>query len=372
MTYKFSHSSISTVALCLMLGTAPAWAGGNPATNDNSNGSNTGGGTGALITNTGGTDNTAYGNDALRFNTSGWLNAAFGWDALRANTTGSYNTAAGSGALSSNTYGEGNTAVGDTALAANINGHDNTAVGANALDSNTSGGYNAALGENALIGNTTGIQNTAVGRAALVGNSTGSNNIAVGSGAGGSLTSGSNNIYLGAAPVVTSESNTMRLGQINTQTRAFMAGVFGVPVTGSQVFINSSGQLGVSLSSARYKRDIATMGARSHGLFNLRPVTFRYKQDPQRIRQYGLIAEEVAKVYPEIVTRRADGAIESVQYNELIPMLLNELQRQQRDLSAVKAQSARLQAALAEQTSNWKTRSVRLDEAKYTASLASR
>lgn len=373
MTCEFSRNSMAMAALCLMLGTAPGWAGGNPATNDNSNGSNTGGGTGALISNTAGTDNSAYGNDALRSNTTGFDNAAFGWRALRANNYGDFNTAVGTGALSSNTSGHRNVAVGDGSLGLNTTAQNNTAVGTYALGNNTTGGDNNALGNLALNANTTGTQNTAVGSGALVGIRTSKNNIAVGNGAGGSLTSGDNNIYLGNNPSVASESNTMRLGQLNTQTRAFIAGVAGATVTGPTVHIDTAtGQLGIVTSSARYKRDIAAMGGRSRGLFALRPVTFRYKRDPERIRQYGLIAEEVAKVYPEIVTRKADGQIESVQYEELIPMLLNELQRQQHELNAVKAQSARLQAAVAEQTTVFKTRQVRPEEAKYAASLPNR
>jgi Chaperone of endosialidase len=203
-----------------------------------------------------------------------------------------------------------------------------------ALQLNTSGFLNTAFGERALINNISGSQNTAIGSAALI-NATGSNNIGLGVGAGGlALTSGTNNIYLGGvAPA--NESNTTRLGQI--QTRAFVAGIAGTPVRGSQVLVTSTGQLGILASSARYKRDIESMGARSRRLFELRPVTFRYKRDPQRTRQYGLIAEEVAKIYPELVTRLSDGRAESVQYHELIAMLLNELQRQQRELGELKA-----------------------------------
>jgi hypothetical protein len=115
---------------------------------------------------------------------------------------------------------------------------------------------------------------------------------------------------------------------------------------GGDVVVNSSGQLGVLSSSARYKRDIQPMAERSKGLWQLRPVTFRYKQDPDHQRQYGLIAEEVAEVYPELVVRGDKGAIESVQYRELIPMMLNEMQRQQAALRALKAQNSALEARL--------------------------
>jgi len=154
------------------------------------------------------------------------------------------------------------------------------------------------------------------------------------------------------------------------QTRTFIAGIRATPVTGKQVFINSNGQLGILASSARYKRDIQTMGELSRGLFQLRAVTFRYKHDPNGERQYGLIAEEVAKVYPDLVIKGADGKVESVQYHELIPMLLNEVQHQQQALEAqaqqlaqLKAQNARLQAALMEQNAALAARLERLEAA---------
>jgi hypothetical protein len=177
---------------------------------------------------------------------------------------------------------------------------------------------------------------------ALFSNTTGSRNIAVGAAAGEFLVSGDDNIYLNNLGGSPDESRTMRLGQI--QTRTFIAGLVGI--NGQQVLIDTAtGQLGTLRSSARYKSDIRPMGAHSRGLLQLHPVTFRYTQDPQRERQYGLIAEEVAKVYPELVTRNAAGEIEAVRYHELVPMLLNEVQRQQRQAFSLEAQNAGLQAA---------------------------
>jgi hypothetical protein len=152
----------------------------------------------------------------------------------------------------------------------------------------------------------------------------------------------------------------MRLGQ--HQTRTFIAGITGVPVSGSAVLINAAGKLGIQASAARYKTDIAPLGRRSQRLFQLRPVTFLYKQDPQGERQYGLIAEEVAAVYPELVTRDTQGAVEAVRYQEVIPLLLNELQhqeqqlatqgqkvtRQAQQLAVLEAQNAALMARLAQ------------------------
>src|SRR5262249_38669144 len=168
--------------------------------------------------------------------------------------------------------------------------------------------------------------------------------LALGYNAGYKLSSGSYNIYLGNSAVA-SESNTMRLGSV--QTRTFIAGVYTAPLSSGSpkaVYVNSSGQVGLLASSARYKRDIQDMKDRSQGLYGLRPVTFRYKQDAQGIRQYGLIAEEVAQVYPELVTKRADGKIEGVEYQALIPMLLNEVQHQQQRLERQSQQLAELKA----------------------------
>ena len=150
---------------------------------------------------------------------------------------------------------------------------------------------------------------------------------------GVALTTGNKNIYLGH-PGADSEWRTMRLG--NEQNRTFIAGVNTSAVTGTTVVIDADGLLGIPLSSARYKRDIEAMGARSEGVLKLRPVTFAYKQDGPGVRQYGLIAEEVATVYPEVVTHTAAGEIQAVRYQELIPMLVNEVQRLQREVAELR------------------------------------
>jgi hypothetical protein len=191
---------------------------------------------------------------------------------------------------------------------------------------NTTGANNTGSGTNALRFNTTGANNTASGINALRANTTGSNNTALGNGAGSLLTSGNNNIYLGHAGVAT-ESATLRLGSV--QTRAFIKGVGGVPISGLHVTINAAGQLGVAPSSERYKQDIAPLALQeSEKVHQLNPVTFHYKTEANGPRQYGLIAEEVAQVYPELVTRDAEGVIEGVRYEALTPLLLKELQGQ--------------------------------------------
>ncbi len=160
-------------------------------------------------------------------------------------------------------------------------------------------------------------------------------NIALGSKAGFKLELGDQNIYIGNKGA-TQESNTIRIGK-GVHTRAFLAGVASAPVNGAQVMVASDGQLGVLLSSARYKERIRPMGSQTAKLMKLRPVTFRYKQDAERLLQYGLVAEQVAAVYPELVIRGRDGKVESVRYHELVPMLLNEVQRQRCELESLKA-----------------------------------
>jgi hypothetical protein len=329
----------------------------------------------ALEANSAGSYNTAVGYDALSSNTSGHRNTAVGYFTLLANDKGFENTAIGLNALTYNTWGWANTAVGVRALFSNTTGQYNTATGHEALKYNLTGLYNTANGWGALFSNTTGQKNTAVGEYALF-SSSGNSNIAIGAQAGWYLKSGDNNIYLGN-PGATTESNTMRLGtpydpsDRTGQTSTFIAGITGTVIgTGSTVVINNLGQLGIHPSSARYKRDIEPMGARSHAILKLRPVTFRYKQDVQGERQYGFSAEEVAKVYPELVMRDASGAIESVRYQEVIPMLLNELQYQQRQLAELQAQNARLRAAVQQQQARDAALAARLDRLEEAATRA--
>jgi len=313
-----------------------SFPGCNPTVSD-ANG-NTAGGTGALVNVdetpiTGGRSNTALGDHALTTNTTGESNTGTGTSALRDNVTGSFNTANGAFALQHNTLGELNTATGVNALGANTTGSGNTAIGVAALGINLIGDDNTALGTGALILNDSGIRNTAVGRNALF-NSTGNKNIAIGFNAGATLTSGNNNIYIGNQGAG-DESQTIRIG--TAQKGTFIAGIANASVGNAATVIidTTTGQLGIPLSSARYKQDIETMASRSEGLLKLRPVTFSYKDNTAAAPHYGLIAEEVATVYPELVTRTASGEVQTVKYHELIPMLLNELQRQQRELAEV-------------------------------------
>lgn len=316
-------------------------ASGASALRHNTTGnSNTATGAFSLQSNTSGVLNTAIGTNALFGNTVGNNNTASGFQALFQNTIGSANTAGGSGALGSNTSGDSNTASGASALGQNTTGNNNTASGASALLGNTTGAGNTAGGVNALQGNSTGNNNTALGQGALSAGTTGSNNIGLGALAGSAATTGSDNIEIGNAGGST-DTGIIRIG--NTQTAAFIAGIVGAGVAGSQVLVNPAGQLGVAVSSRRFKDDISDMGGASGVLMKLRPVTFHYKSDRNpggRTLQYGLVAEEVNKVAPGLVARSADGKIETVYYQFLAPMLVNEYQKQQHTIDA---QAARLE-----------------------------
>lgn len=310
---------------------------------------NTAVGAGALSYTTSGNDNTAIGANALYSNTAGSSNTAVGVSALQNNTTATYNTAIGWEALYSNTSGEYNTATGYEALASNTTGTYNSAHGYGALGGNSTGSYNTAEGSFALAESdhgsgsassafgysalpiSTGSNNTAVGYEALDNDGTGGDNIGIGYEAGYNITSGTYNIDIGSIGS-SSDSGTIRIGTPGTQTSFFAAGIDGVTVSsGVEVFINSSGQLGTVNSSLRFKEDVHDMGDASSAILRLRPVTYRYKQpyaDGSKPIDYGLIAEEVAEVYPDLVVRGTDGQIQTVQYQKLTPMLLNELQKQ--------------------------------------------
>jgi Chaperone of endosialidase len=189
-----------------------------------------------------------------------------------------------------------------------------------------------ASGFDVLYNNTTGSGNTASGVAALYFNTTGNFNVALGNSAGENITAGSYNIDIGfSASGTGDESNTIRIGTNGKQKKTFIAGISGTTVSGADVVVSSDGQLGIVTSSARYKRDIHDMGGASAGLMKLRPVSFRYKSDPSGTLQYGLVAEEVARVYPELVVRGSDGKLQSVRYLELTALLLNELQKQAKE-----------------------------------------
>ncbi len=300
---------------------------GRDALTSNTTGSrNTASGVNALFSNTEGSSNTANGFEALSSNTTSGRNTASGWQALRSNTTGDGNTATGANSLQDNIEGISNTATGASALPNNTEGDRNTATGSGALFENTTGSDNTASGGSALRSNTTGSHNTASGASALRENTTGSFNIAIGFGAGRDNETGDNNIHIGNNGL--DESNTIRVGSA-AHFRAFIAGVQLVPA-----------------SSKRFKQDIHEMGGASSDLMSLRPGTFRYKKDydagDPRL-QYGLIAEEVAEVYPELVVNDGTGQPRTVEYQKLNVMLLNELQKQSEQIRALTERLVRLE-----------------------------
>ncbi len=296
-------------------------------------------GTGAS---TAGSQNTAIGFNALQVNSTGNGNTATGSDVLSSNISGANNVGVGAYSMLFNASGSANTALGSQALLNNLIGGDNTAIGFSALWSNVVGTSNTAAGVNSLMGNTTGSYNAALGQGALSANTDGSWNIALGYNADSQASNGNYNIEIGNQGT-SADSGTIRIGSSGNQTSTFIAGINGVSIaSGSAVLINSNGQLGVSQSSERYKEDIHDMDSASDALMQLRPITFRYKRATEngaKPLQYGLVAEEVAKIFPELVVYDKNGQVESVQYQELPALLLNELQKQRQ---AIERQNARI------------------------------
>jgi hypothetical protein len=328
---------------------------------------NTANGFQALFSNTAGTANTASGHNALTRNTTGIQNTGIGGGVLASNTTGSNNTANGSDALTSNTTGIYNTAVGFFSLRTNAIGTLNTGVGAGALLVNTANA-NTAIGAAALLVNTAGQQNTAIGTSALGSNTTGNSNVALGQLAGVNSTTGSNNVYIGTGMSgVAGESNA-----------CYIASIFGqTSVNGIPVLINSDNKLGTTTSSRRFKDDIRPMNKASEAILALKPVTFHYKKeiDPSGISQFGLVAEDVEKVDPDLVVRDKEGKSYSVRYDQVNAMLLNEFLKEHRkaqeqeaaitqlkkDLDATVAQ---LTARLDEQASQMQKMNAQLEASK--------
>src|SRR5882762_10131857 len=259
-------------------------------------------------------------------------NTAEGTNALQSLTTGTNNTAIGRAALRANTQGTSNTAVGAAVLDANVTGNNNTATGFEALTRNRTGSDNTANGDGALAFSTQGSRNTAMGSGALGSLTSGNGNIAIGRSAGFSLTTGSNNIYIGNNGVA-GEISTIRIGD-SGNARTFIAGISGVGVTGMPVYVNAGGQLGLATSSQRFKDEIKPMDQASEAILGLKPVSFCYKKDidPAGTRQFGLVAEEVDKVNPDLVMRDKEGKPFTVRYDAVNAMLLNEFLKAHRKI----------------------------------------
>lgn len=303
--------------------------------------------------------NTAEGQKALFSLTSGVGNTAAGWYSLFSNTDGSFNTAVGAGTLLFNVgdqnTGDGvnNTAIGAAALLFNTAGSLNTAVGAQALSSSNTGSANTAMGEEALTFNTTGSSNTATGSAALFINRDGSSNTATGRAALLNNSSGNNNTAIGqnalyystgnsntalgdsAGNSVTTANNVIAIGTggANVSDSCYIGKIYGAtvePTSALSVMIDSNGKLGTTASSKRFKEEIQPMDKASETILALRPVTFRYKNYKNSPLQFGLIAEEVADVNPDLVARDKNGEIYTVRYDQINAMLLNEFLKQHR------------------------------------------
>ena len=277
---------------------------------------------------------------------STYQNTAVGDSALIRNTTGANNTAIGFNVLEFNTTGGGNTATGFNALGLNTFGNSNTANGHYALYSNTTGDTNTATGLDTLLNSTTGNGNTATGFNALSNNTTGNNNIALGAQAGTNLTTGSSNIDIGNNGVA-GDSRTIRIGKHGLQTATYIAAISGATVpTGVAVIIDTTGHLGTTTSSARYKEAIKPMDKASEAILALKPVTFRYKHDldPDGVPQFGLVAEQVEKVNPDLVARDEQGKPYTVRYDAVNAMLLNEFLKEHRKVDQLEKQVAALTA----------------------------
>ena len=345
----------------------------------------------ALASNTTGQNNTADGSFALNKNTTGDNNTANGFRVLDNSVNGSFNTASGVIALHSNIDGSFNVANGVQALVLNTSGSANTANGYQALFNNTTANFNTADGYLALLNNTgpantamgaaalqnnhTGPNNTAIGQQSLFNNSSGGYNIAVGEFAGANLTTGDRNIDIGNMGVA-GESLTIRIGgaiaPFPAQGRTFIAGIHNVPVVGDPVVIDSFGQLGRDVSSRRFKNEIKPMDKASEAILALQPVIYRYKHelDPNGVRQFGLVAEDVEKVNPDLITRDAQGKAYSVRHEAVNAMLLNEflkehkkVEEQGRTISELKKTVELLTARAREQQAQIEAVSRRVERA---------
>jgi hypothetical protein len=344
---------------------------------------NTATGAGALLSNTTGSSNTANGAFALFSNTTGTSNTATGFGALFNNTTGEENTAFGTSALFNNTTGGVNTAIGFTALETNTTGYDNTAIGPSALVSNTEGYSNTATGFEALFSNTLGDHNTAVGSEALAHNNIGFDNTAVGinalfvwtgAGLGGfntaiganalaNSTIGTGNVALGsgAGNNVTTASNVIAIGTSgnNVSNSCYIGNIFNATSSGGiAVFINSNGRLGTATSSRRFKEDIKPMERASEALFAFKPVTFHYKKEIDSVgtSQFGLVAEEVEKVNPDLVVYDKEGKPHSVRYDQVNAMLLNEFLKEHKIVQELQATVQKQEAIIAQQQKSFQSK----------------
>jgi len=332
--------TICTTILLACFGFLPGAQPVVPAPDGGYPGGNTAEGQNALFSLANGVHNTAIGYLCLRNTTTGSYNTALGSGTLLANTADG-NTATGVFALISNTIGGLNTANGALALFSNTGGDNNTATGFRALYFTTEGGGNTATGFEALYRNTTGFLNTANGISALNQNTTGYFNTALGYNAGYNLTTGHGNVCIGAGVIgVAGEDNTTRIANIYPSVANQRA-----------VYVNADNKIGTLASSRRFKEGIKPMDKASEVLFALKPVSFRYKKefDAGRAPMFGLIAEDVEQVDPGLVSRNEKGEVETVRYEQINAMLLNEFLKAHREVQEQKATIAQLKPTIEKQ-----------------------
>jgi hypothetical protein len=330
-------------------------------------------GAGTLVLNNA-DSNTAMGTAALLFNTAGTGNSALGTAALVNNDNGTNNTAVGAFALTSNTEGSNNNALGVNALHDHLSGSFNNAVGSFSLTSDQTGSFNNAFGDAALQNNISGSNNTAVGDLALQ-NSTGDYNTALGAGSGTDPGIGSNNVYIGD-PGFAGDENVISIGGIAASgtpyENTYIGGIYATVVSDRIVYVGSDGHLGTLASSRRYKEEIKPMDKASEALFGLKPVTFRYKQqiDPSHKLSFGLIAEEVAKISPHLVSPDKEGKPQTVRYEAVNAMLLNEFLREHQKVQDLESRLAQQEKQIESLTAGLQKVSAQLETSRPAPQVA--
>jgi hypothetical protein len=318
--------------------------------------------------------NTADGQSALGNLTTGLYNSAFGFLSLLSNADANFNTGVGAGVLLVNTASE-NTAVGAGALFSNVDGSDNNAVGTFALFTNVSGSFNNAHGRDALL-NSTGDQNNAMGDDAMFFNTTGSFNTAVGDDALDANVDGNSNVAIGdeaGTGLGASVSNCIAIGAPGAgpfatfDNTTFIGSIFGQavsdPATQVPVFVDQFNNVGVfNTSSRKLKHDIKPMDKDSETLFQFKPVTFKYNSDWKGTTQYGLIAEEVAEVDPQLVVHGRDGEILAVHYEQINNMLLNEFLKEHNKVQNLEVTVAQQQKGMEVLTAQLKEQAAQIQK----------
>ncbi len=259
---------------------------------------------------------TAVGNGSGNLTATGLFGSAFGIDVLTSLTTGSADSGFGAGALQNVTTGDNNSCFGFISGQLITTGSNNSAIGAGTINNLTTGSRNMAMGHFALTSMLTG-----------------SDNVAIGDSAGGAYVGAeSSNILIGSLVSGTvGESNVLRIGNgtgggATNLNKAFISGIRGITTDVNDaiaVLVDSAGQLGTVSSSIKYKQNIRDMNGDSEVIYDLHPVVFNYRKYPDQ-DSWGLIAEEVEKVFPQLVVYK-DNEPETVKYHDLVPLLLNEI-----------------------------------------------